>query len=258
MWKSFPKILQPMHFLPFYFLSAIHWCRWEEKYSCFPLDSLGPPLSLSRRAEEIAEETRTSSDTAYTARAQRCFKCYVAEKLLLSVWQADFSSKSYKLGYSGLQIPLLGKLRFDGEVWHKAGTAPFQYLLPRRCGAERAQGEKGWWCRAAQGGAAKQVSLGHGDLPQLHAVAAITMQDTRQLRSTSACHGAAGGPQYCAANGSGMCWPGKEVRDRGMSLPQNQLQDVPVSRESMLSSSGRVQQTISLILHATLAPWNWG
>lgn len=146
-----------MYFLPFYFLRAIH-CQREEKYSCFPLDFLWLPLSLSRRAEEIAEETRTSSDTAYTASKQRCFKLnvhmqqYLAEK----VWHVNFSSKSYKLGYFGLQIPLLGKPQFDGEVWHKAGTAPFQYFLPCRCGADRARGEKGWWNRAAQGSAAKQ------------------------------------------------------------------------------------------------------
>lgn len=51
--RSFPKILQPVYFLTFYFLRAIHWCRWEKKYSCFLLLLILGSLSpFCRRAEE--------------------------------------------------------------------------------------------------------------------------------------------------------------------------------------------------------------
>lgn len=97
MWKSFPKILQPVYFLPFYFLHGIHWQRWEDKYSFFLLDCLWPPLSLSRRAKEIAEETRYLL-TQPTQQGHKDASNAMLQKVLLSVQQADFSSESYKLG----------------------------------------------------------------------------------------------------------------------------------------------------------------
>lgn len=97
----------------------------------------------------------------------------------LSYRWTDFSSESYfKVSWFGVQTPLLRNLWFDEEGQHKSGTAPFLYLLLCSLGTGRAQGDKGWCCWAARGGAAKQGSLQHRGLPQQLAVVAVIMHDT--------------------------------------------------------------------------------
>lgn len=87
---------------------------------------------------------------------------------------------------------------------HKAGTVPFLYRwykVRRDDGAELFR-------ECCQAG----ILMTWSSSSSAHC-GSYTMQDTQQLRHTSIPHG--------VANGSGMCWPpGKEMRDRGMSLPK--------------------------------------
>lgn len=151
MWRSFPKILQPVYFLPFYFLHAIYWCSWEEKYSCFLLGSLWPlsPFPggqkrlLRRPGHLLTQPAQQGHKDVSDAMLQRRYCCLYDRQVSAQKGPGWFSlvSKFYCLEISSLMK------RFDTKLglllsytWCHAGLGQTGHKVRRDDGAELPRG----------------------------------------------------------------------------------------------------------------------